>query len=215
MGLKFSSLILNPFFAIMEDVYRTIEKASEGVYKEKGSKFTAFAYPVTHEEEIREIVTALKTEYYDARHHCYAYMLGADTKRFRANDDGEPSSSAGKPILGQLLSHDVTNVLIVVVRYFGGTKLGVPGLIHAYRTAAADALANAVIIEKKVEEELHIRFAYAVMNDVMKVLKEEEPEVLTRSFEIVCEMRLAIRRKHAERLRERLRQIDTLSFMEI
>jgi uncharacterized YigZ family protein len=196
----------------VEDLYRTIERASEGAYKEKGSKFMAFAYPVADEEGIREILAALRTEYYDARHHCYAYMLGADKKRFRANDDGEPSSSAGKPILGQLLSFDVTNVLIVVVRYFGGTKLGVPGLIHAYRAAAADALAHAAIVERMVEEVVHIRFGYAVLNDVMKVVKEEAPAVLSRTFETVCEMRLSVRRKYAERLRERLGQIDTLSF---
>lgn len=172
----------------------------------------AFAYPVSDEESIREILAALRTEYYDARHHCYAYMLGADKKRFRANDDGEPSSSAGKPILGQLLSYDVTDVLVVVVRYFGGTKLGVPGLIHAYRAATADALAAAVIVEKTVEEVLHIRFGYPVMNDVMKVVKEEAPTVLSRTFETVCEMHLSVRRKYAERLRERLGQIETLSF---
>ena len=196
----------------MEDVYRTLAEPSEGLYKEKGSRFIALAYPVETEGQIREIVTALKEKYYDARHRCYAWRLGADKKQFRANDDGEPSSTAGKPILGQIQSQDLTNVLIVVIRYFGGIKLGVPGLINAYREAAADALANAVIVEKTVEEKLRIRFSYLVLNDVMKIVKEETPEVLERCFELECEMLLSIRQKAMPALRARLEKVDSLYF---
>ena len=195
----------------MEDLYRTVEVVAEGLYKEKGSKFLAFVYPVATEEQIREIITGIKEKYYDARHHCYAWRLGA---HFRMNDDGEPSSTAGKPIFGQIQSFDLTNVLIVVVRYFGGTKLGVSGLINAYREAAADAIRNAVIVEKTVDEILRIRFSYLVLNDVMKVIKEENPEVLERNFELSCEMLLAIRRKELPKLIKRLEKIDSLSIIE-
>lgn len=194
----------------MDDVYKTVERVAEGLYKEKGSKFMAFAYPVKTEEEIKEIVAAQKEKYYDARHHCYAYMLGADKKRFRANDDGEPSSTAGKPILGQILSNDLTNILIVVIRYFGGVQLGVSGLINAYREAAADVLQNACIVEKTVDEEFRIRFSYIVLNDVMRIIKEEEVEVLERDFEMECEMLLSIRRKNLDSLIFRLGQVDSV-----
>ncbi|MDL2231676.1 YigZ family protein [Porphyromonadaceae bacterium OttesenSCG-928-L07] len=195
----------------MDDVYKTIELPAEGIYKEKGSKFISFIYPVRNEEEIKTIVSGLKEKYYDARHHCYAYMLGADKKVFRMNDDGEPSSTAGKPILGQILSHDLTQVLIVVVRYFGGTKLGVSGLISAYKDAAADAIANAVIVEKTVDTILHITFSYLVMNDVMRIIKEENPEVLERDFSTECNMTLSIRNKLAENLMARLNKVESLS----
>lgn len=152
-----------------EDVYKTIAGTAEGLYKEKGSRFIALAYPVRTEEEVKEIVADLKSRYYDARHHCYAYRLGADLKKFRANDDGEPSSTAGKPILGQIVSAGLTDILIVVVRYFGGIKLGVSGLINAYRAAAADALAQAVVVEKTVDEVFRISFSYAALNEVMRV----------------------------------------------
>lgn len=194
----------------MEDLYRTIAEPVEGLYKDKGSRFIAFAYPVYTEEQIKEIVSGLKEKYYDARHHCYAWMLGADKKNFRANDDGEPSSTAGRPILGQIQSNDLTNVLIVVVRYFGGIKLGVPGLIHAYREAAADALGHAEFIEKTVDEQIRIRFSYLALNDVMKIVKEENPEVLERHFEMECEMLLSIRRKELENLRLRLENVDSV-----
>lgn len=196
----------------MEDVYRTILSSSEGLYKEKGSRFIAFAYPVSSEEQIRDIISGLKEKYYDARHHCYAWRLGADKKQFRANDDGEPSSTAGKPILGQILSNDLTNILIVVVRYFGGIKLGVSGLINAYREAATDALANASVIEKTVDEKLRIRFSYLVLNDVMKIIKEESPEVLERRFELECEMLISIRKKNMSLLHARLEKVDSLFF---
>lgn len=196
----------------MEDVFKTIEAQAEGIYKEKGSRFIALAYPVTREEEIRDIIAGLKEKYYDARHHCYAWRLGAAKTHFRANDDGEPSSTAGKPILGQIQSNDLTNILIVVIRYFGGIKLGVSGLINAYREAAADALRNAVIIEKTVDEQLRIHFSYMVMNDVMKIVKEEEPEVLERHFEMECDMLLSIRQKDMPALRARLEKIESLTF---
>lgn len=198
----------------MEDVYRTIESQSEGIYKEKGSRFIALAYPVVSEEQIRTIVAGLKEKYYDARHHCYAWRLGAGKKLFRANDDGEPSSTAGKPILGQIQSNDLTDILIVVIRYFGGIKLGVSGLINAYREAAADALRNAVVVEKTVDEQLRIRFSYLVMNDVMKIVKEISPEVLERNFELDCEMLLSIRQKDMPTLRFRLEQVESLSCLE-
>lgn len=196
----------------MEDVYKTIEAPAEGLYKEKGSKFIALAYPVRTEEAVKEIVGEIKVRYYDARHHCYAYRLGADKQRFRANDDGEPSSTAGKPILGQILSYDLTDVLIVVVRYFGGIKLGVSGLINAYRAAAADAIGHARIVEKTDDEVFRIKFDYTVMNEVMRVVKEEEPEVMSRDFSMECRMTLSIRKQNASRLSARLQQIESLSF---
>lgn len=197
----------------MEDFYKTIAVPVEGLYKEKGSKFISFAYPVQTEEQIKGIVAELKDKFYDARHHCYAWMLGAGKKNFRANDDGEPSSTAGRPILGQIQSNDLTNILIVVVRYFGGTKLGVSGLIHAYREAAADALNHAEIIEKTVDEQFRICFSYLVLNDVMKIIKEENPDVLERNFELQCEMLLSIRQKDLTHLKERLEQVDSLVFL--
>lgn len=196
----------------MEDLYKTIKTVAEGLYKEKGSKFISLAYPVYTEEEIKSILVDIRTKYYDARHHCYAYRLGADKKRFRANDDGEPSSTAGKPILGQILSADLTNILIVVVRYFGGIKLGVSGLIQAYKEAAADVIAHADIIEKTENCLLRIRFDYRVINEVMKVIKEEEPEVVAREFELECRMTLSIRRKACPHLITRLETIDSLIF---
>lgn len=196
----------------MEDVFKTITAPSEGLYKEKGSRFIAFAFPVSTEEQIREILDGLKDKYYDARHHCYAWRLGAEKTLFRANDDGEPSSTAGKPILGQIQSKDLTDILIVVIRYFGGIKLGVSGLINAYREAASAALANAVVEERTVNVTLRIRFDYLVMNSVMKIIKDEEPEVLERNFGSECEMLLSIRQKNMPRLRDRLEKVESLFF---
>lgn len=195
----------------MKDVYKTIAAVSEGLYKEKGSRFIALAYPVSSEDQIKEIVSGLKEKYYDARHHCYAWILGADKKHFRANDDGEPSSTGGKPILGQIQSNDLTNILVVVVRYFGGIKLGVSGLISAYRAAAVDALNNAIIIEKTVDEQFHIRFSYEVLNDVMRVIKEESPDVLKRNFGLECEMLLSIRQSSFDLLKSRLEKVVSLT----
>ena len=196
------------------DVYKTIASPSEGIYKEKGSRFIALAYPVANEEEIRTIISQLKEKYYDARHHCYAWRLGSEEIRFRANDDGEPSSTAGKPILGQLVSHDLTYILIVVIRYFGGIKLGVSGLTNAYREAAADALSHANIVEKTVNKIIRIQYSYLVMNDVMKIIKEENPEILERNFEMECEMVMSIRKNNFLSLKTRLKQIGSLSITE-
>jgi len=192
------------------DSYKTIQNTSEGIYKEKGSKFITYAFPVTCEEDIKAELDKLKKEYYDARHHCYAYMLGADKKNFRANDDGEPSSTAGKPILGQILSSELTNILIVVVRYFGGTKLGVSGLIHAYKTAALDAISNAEIIEKTVNDIYNIHFDYLVMNDVMRIIKEEQPLQIDQDFNLTCRITLSIRQSEVEKIIERFSKIDSV-----
>lgn len=197
----------------MEDTYRTIEAKAEGLYKEKGSRFIAFAFPVHTEEEIKGILEDLRDKYYDARHHCYAYRLGADKQRFRINDDGEPSSTGGKPIFGQIVSNDLTNILIVVVRYFGGIKLGVSGLINAYRTAAADALDHAVVVERTEDETVRIKFSYAVLNNVMRIIKDMEPVILERNFELECRMTLALRKTLLPVLQERLLQVESLSFL--
>jgi len=158
---------------IPDDSYKSISAISKGSYKEKGSKFFSFAFPVISEEEVKEKLAMLRKEYHDARHHCYAYRIGYDKQVFRINDDGEPSGTAGRPIYGQILSNDLTQILIVVIRYFGGIKLGVPGLINAYRTAAKDALDHTAIVTKPIKEEYQVLFEYTVMNNVMKILKEE------------------------------------------
>ena len=175
------------------DSYLTIEAPAEALYKDKGSRFLAFAYPVANEEQIRERVDALRKKYFDATHHCYAWRLGPSGDSFRAVDDGEPSSTAGRPILGQMLSRNVTNALIVVVRYFGGTKLGVPGLIAAYRESAAAALDASSVVERTVDAVLEIGFGYLVLNDVMRIVKEMQPQVLAQRFDNACTMTLAIR----------------------
>jgi len=192
----------------MEDTYRTLAAPSEGLYKEKGSKFIALAYPVYSEEEVKEIIAGLKKEYYDARHHCYAYSLGADKSRYRANDDGEPNHSAGDPILGQIRSADLSNVLVVVIRYFGGTKLGVSGLIHAYKTATADALSQAIIVEQHETALLEVHFAYPQMNDVMGLVKEYELGVKEQQFELDCRMTLEVRKKLQEEVSSKLEGIE-------
>ena len=194
----------------MIDSYRTIQSKSEGTYSELRSKFLAFAHPVTTVEEVKELVDAYAKKYYDARHVCYAYMLGHERLVFRANDNGEPSGTAGKPILGQINSNELTNILIIVVRYFGGVKLGTSGLIQAYKAAAAEAIAAATIIEKTVDEEITITFEYPLMNQVMRVVKEEEPAILSQTFDNDCLMTLAIRASQMPRLRDRLTKIDGL-----
>jgi uncharacterized YigZ family protein len=166
--------------------------ASEGLFKEKGSKFFAFAYPVKTEQEIKGILEGLRKKYFDARHHCYAYMLGKNKDVFRTNDDGEPNHSAGDPILGQIRSHSLTNVLIVVVRYFGGTKLGVGGLINAYKTAAAEAILNNKVIETEDQKELTLHFGYQEMNQVMKLVKEYDLEMVAQKFDNICEINLSV-----------------------
>jgi len=194
-----------------DDLYKTIEKVSEGLYKDKGSKFISYAYPVTCEEEIKPIVTKLKKQYYDARHHCYAYMLGHERNVFRAVDDGEPSSTAGKPILGQILSNEITNILIVVVRYFGGTKLGVGGLINAYKTAAADAIENNEIIEKTLDAYFKIEYDYILMNSVMKIIKDDSLEILKQDFNNLCTMHLRVRESDYSRIKSKIEKIREIS----
>ncbi len=188
----------------MPDTYLTLAAPSEGLYKEKGSKFMAFAYPVRTEEEIKNSIAQLRKTYFDARHHCYAYVLGADKTLYRANDDGEPNHSAGDPILGQIRSHNLTDVLVVVVRYFGGIKLGVGGLIQAYRTAAADALTHAEIIEKIVTQPFSIRFTYEQMSLVMKLLKDYDAEIVSQDFQVDCQLTAAVRKNHYAEILEKL-----------
>jgi uncharacterized YigZ family protein len=187
---------------LFEDTYLTIKKPSEGVFKDKGSKFLAFAFPVKTEEEIKEILSSIRKQHHIANHHCYAFRLGADKQSFRSNDDGEPSNTAGKPILGQIQSKDLTNILIVVARYFGGTLLGVSGLINAYRQAAADALANAEIIEEIVKEKYKLHFDYLQMNDIMKIIKDEKLEIISQNFELECELVFAVRKSNADRVKD-------------
>ncbi|MDR2287217.1 MAG: YigZ family protein [Prevotellaceae bacterium] len=193
----------------MVDKYFTISSPSEGLYKEKGSRFIAFAYPVCSEGEIKQYFNELKKKYYDARHHCYAYRLGTTGEQWRAVDDGEPSGSAGKLILGQLLSNNLTNIVVFVVRYFGGIKLGIPGLINAYRSATADAILNAEIVEKEDKDSFSIEFNYPAMNDVMKIIKDEQPEIIKQEFDTVCHIKLRIRRNMSEMLKNRFSKIGT------
>ena len=192
------------------DEYLTISKPSEGLFKDRGSKFLAFAYPVSSEIEIKEIQEKLRSNYHDARHHCYAYMLGKDKNTFRANDDGEPSSTAGKPILGQIRSFDLTNILIVVIRYFGGTKLGVSGLINAYKTAAEEALRNAKIIKKTLHDIYELRFEYPVMNDIMRIMKEEKIEHIDQNFELSCSITLSLRKADIDKVLSKFDRIKDL-----
>ncbi len=189
-----------------EDSYLTIAAPIEAALRERSSKFLAFIYPVQAEEQIREILDTLRKKYYDATHHCYAWRLGAKGESFRSNDDGEPSGTAGKPILGQLLSHELTDCLIVVVRYFGGTKLGVPGLIAAYKESAAEAIAAAEIVERTVDRLIPVDFPYLVMNDIMRVVKEMQPQILKQEFDNLCTMHFSIRESRADLLTEKLRK---------
>lgn len=193
----------------MTDEYKTItEVIGEGFYSEKRSKFLAFAHHVETINEIKDILASYRKKYYDARHVCYAYMLGADKADFRANDDGEPSSTAGKPILGQINSYDLTNVLVIVVRYYGGVNLGTGGLIVAYRTAAADALDHATIETRLVEEVITYSFPYPMMNAVMRVIKEMQPRIVSQTFDNTCSISMSIRQEMAPVLRDRLEKLS-------
>lgn len=198
----------------MSDTYKTIKAKAEGTYTEKRSKFLAFAFPVKNVEEIKAHIADISKQYYDARHACYAYMLGPDREVFRANDNGEPSGTAGKPILGQINSNELTDILIVVVRYFGGIKLGTSGLIVAYRQAAIEALSNAEIIEKTVDDDITIRYEFTQMNGVMKVVKDLNPQIVNQEFDMDCSMTLRIRRSLMSQLRERLLKVDSVSIEE-
>lgn len=191
-----------------EDTYLTLSRSSESLYKEKGSKFIGLAFPVASEQEIKNILEELRKKYYDARHHCYAYILAPDGEKYRANDDGEPNHSAGDPILGQIRSYNLSNTLIVVIRYFGGTKLGVGGLISAYKTAAAEAIEANDIIEKVVMETVKIRYGYESTNEVMRLIKEYELEILEQEFTADCRMTLAVRKSLHPQLMERLAKLE-------
>lgn len=193
-----------------KDEFLTItDTPAEGFYSEKRSKFLAFAFHVTSEEEVKQYVAEFRKKYYDARHVCWAYMLGADHTDFRANDDGEPSSTAGKPILGHINKNELTDILIIVVRYYGGVNLGTSGLIVAYRTAAAEAIANAEIVSLFVEEEVVFDFPYIMMNDVMKIIKDMSPRIISQTYDNTCEMKLSIRKSEAPMLKAKF---DKLAF---
>ena len=192
----------------MTDEFKTIKTTGEGFYSEKRSKFLAFAHHVESTDEVKELLDSYRKKYYDARHVCYAYMLGPERTEFRANDDGEPSSTAGKPILGQINSNELTDILIVVVRYYGGVNLGTSGLIVAYREAAADAIAHCTIEMRQVEEVVSYSFAYPMMNDVMRIVKDMAPRIVSQTYDNTCEIRLAIRKSEAEQLRQRLAKLS-------
>lgn len=193
---------------LFEDTYKTIAQPSEGIFRDRGSKFIAYIFPIKSEEESKEILLRIKAEHPKARHHCWALRLTPDRNIFRLNDDGEPSGTAGRPILNTLLSFDVTNVFAVVVRYFGGTLLGVPGLINAYKSATVEALQAAEIIEKTVNDVYEITFDYLSMNDVMKVIKEENPEILNQQFDNRCSMEISVRKANVNRVIGKLEKID-------
>lgn len=183
---------------MLNDTYKEVKNHTTGIYKEKGSKFIAYSYPVNSEDQVKEKLKEVKKLEYTARHHCYGYILHPDKSAQRANDDGEPSSTAGKPILGQILSNDLTNVLIVVVRYFGGVKLGVPGLIRAYKTAAAEAILGATIVTKTIKEQYEVSFKYPQMNNVMRLVKEFDLEVVNTDFQIECKLIFAVPKSKTE-----------------
>ena len=192
------------------DTYKTVATVSEGCITEQRSRFISCVLPVRTTEEVKEKIEAFRKQYHDAHHVCWAYMLGAERLQFRANDDGEPSSTAGKPILGVINSYGLTDVLIVVIRYFGGVKLGTSGLIAAYRTAALDAIAHVEIIEKTVDETITVEFSYPFLNDVMKIVKEINPQVVSQKLDMLCEITLQIRQSEIEKLKNRLLKVESL-----
>jgi uncharacterized YigZ family protein len=188
---------------LFDDQYHTIEKTTEGFFRDKGSRFISFAIPVTTETEVKEQLEVLRKKYHDATHHCFAYVLGSEKSAWRANDDGEPSGTAGRPIYGVIQSTDLTNILLVVIRYYGGVKLGVPGLINAYRTAAREAVNAASIITRTVSEVYRIEYPYEQMNDVMKILKDEGTTVISTEFGMTCVVEFAVRRNDVNRILSR------------
>ena len=195
---------------IISDEYKTVtSEIAEGFYSEKRSKFYAFVHHVTSEDEIKAIIAGYHKSHYDARHICYAYVLGSDKTRFRANDDGEPSSTAGKPILGQIMKNDLTDTLVIVIRYYGGVNLGTSGLIVAYRTAAADAISRVTVVTRQIEESVKFKFPYELTNSVMKVVKELSPRILSNDYnDNICDMVFSIRKSQAEILKKKLKQIE-------
>lgn len=195
---------------LFSDTYLTIDKPAEIIYKDKGSKFLAFAFPVENEKQIKVILSQLRKDHHTANHHCYAYRLGADKLNFRANDDGEPNNTAGKPILGQLQSNDLTDILIVVVRYFGGTLLGVSGLINAYKTSAIEVIRECNIVEKRVLFSYTIHFSFDQLNDVMKLMKQMDCKITEQNFDSDCSIHFRIRKANSETCEEKLKKISGL-----
>lgn len=198
--------------SLFEDTYFTIEETAEGIFRDKGSKFIAYAYPFKDENKLKEIIAELKSLHPKARHHCWAYRLSPDRTVFRVNDDGEPSGTAGRPILNALLSKDVTNIFVVVVRYFGGTLLGIPGLINAYKTATQEALANAVIVQKTVNDVYQIDFEYLAMNDVMRIIKDENTTVLDQQFDNACTMIVEMRKMQVNSFVTKMEKVEGAKF---
>ena len=192
---------------MFEDSYKTIAKPAEGSYSEKRSKFLAYAFPVQNEQEVKQRLAEIQKKHWDARHHCYAYILGAHKDAYRTNDNGEPSGTAGRPIYGQLLSKDLTNTLVIVVRYFGGIKLGVSGLQNAYKVAAKEALDAAVIEERTVQETFRVTFEYVKMNDIMQILKDPEVQVLDRQSYMQCIYTISVRQRESDRITEALKKV--------
>ncbi|BAU54771.1 IMPACT family protein [Mucilaginibacter gotjawali] len=197
---------------LFEDTYRTIEKPAEGLFRDRGSKFLGLAYPISSEQELKPIIAKLKSEHPKANHHCSALRLGIDRSVFRINDDGEPSGTAGRPILNTLLSRDLTNIAVVVVRYFGGTLLGVPGLINAYKTATEEALNNAVVIEKTVNDFYTVHFDYLQMNDVMRIIKDDNLQIISQNFDTECRIQLSIRQTQVNQV---LGKVNNLSGIKV
>ncbi|MGN0002637.1 MAG: IMPACT family protein [Sphingobacterium composti] len=194
--------------SLFEDTYFTIDTPAEGIFRDKGSKFIAYAYPFKDENKLKDIIAELKSLHPKARHHCWAYRLSPDRTVYRVNDDGEPSGTAGRPILNVLLSKDITNILVVVVRYFGGTLLGVPGLINAYKTATQEALANSIIVEKTVNDVYQIDFEYLAMNDVMRIIKDENITVLNQEFDNACTMTVEMRKMQVNSFVMKIEKVD-------
>lgn len=199
---------------LKDDTYKTIALPSEGIFKDKGSKFISYAFPVSDEESVKEIVQRIKKEHYSARHHCYAYRLGFSGENYRVNDDGEPSGTAGKPIYGQLLSKDLTNILVVVVRYFGGTLLGVSGLINAYKSATIDVIANSEIVTKIILKRFRLQFDYMTQNSVMKIIKDEQLEIVKSEYQMYCILEVLVRLQKEENILEKMRKIEGLKIDE-
>ncbi|MBC7399341.1 MAG: YigZ family protein [Mucilaginibacter sp.] len=197
---------------LFDDTYRTIEHPSEGIFRDRGSKFLAYVYPITSETEIKGLVASLKSEHPKANHHCWAMRLTADRAVFKLNDDGEPSGTAGRPILNILLSKDLTNILVVIVRYFGGTLLGVPGLINAYKMATEEALAHAVVIEKTVNDVYTISFDYLQMNDVMRLIKDADLTILNQQFDNDCSIQVSIRKMQVNMVLDKLQKVSGVKF---
>lgn len=195
---------------LFDDSYKTIEKSAEGIFRDKGSKFIAYAYPIRSEDEVKSLLTNLRSEHTKARHFCYAYRLTPDRSVFRINDDGEPAGTAGRPILNCLLSADITNILIVVVRYFGGTLLGVPGLINAYKNASLEAIATANIINKTVNDVYEVNFDYLQMNDVMKLVKDENLQILSQQFDTKCILKFEVRKAQLNQVLSKFDKIENI-----